>query len=174
MIILITGGERSGKSRFAQSLALQKNSHPAYIATARKWDADFEKRIQRHQQERSEAWHNYEIERNISSANIKESVAVVDCITLWLANLFSDHQQNIEDSLVEFKRDVDALCSQEKLYIVVTNEIGMGLHATSEMSRKFVELQGWANQHAAAQAREVYFMVSGIPLKIKPGLDHGK
>jgi adenosylcobinamide kinase/adenosylcobinamide-phosphate guanylyltransferase len=93
---------------------------------------------------------------------------VVDCVTLWLTNFFVDHQQDIEAALAEFKNEIDKVAAQAATFIIITNEIGMGLHADTEVGRKFVDLQGWANQYIASQAEEVIFMVSGIPVRIKP------
>src|SRR5262245_11157930 len=98
MIRLITGGERSGKSRYAQQLALGLSPSPVYMATARKWDNDFERRINKHQLERDERWISIEEEKLISRAPLN-SVVVLDCITLWLTNIYSDLKGNVEESL---------------------------------------------------------------------------
>ncbi|SKC41542.1 bifunctional adenosylcobinamide kinase/adenosylcobinamide-phosphate guanylyltransferase [Ohtaekwangia koreensis] len=168
MIILVTGGARSGKSRYAQERAKQATEQPVYVATARVWDEDFKSRIRRHQQERGPEWTNYEAEKYISTLPLDGSVVVIDCVTLWLTNFFVDHQQDIEAALVEFKNEIDKVAAQAATFIIITNEIGMGLHADTEVGRKFVDLQGWANQYIASQAEEVIFMVSGIPVRIKP------
>jgi len=167
MIYYITGGERSGKSSFAQGLALKLTDSPAYLATARRWDGDFEKRIARHQAERDERWENLEEEVTISKVQTKRSVIVLDCITLWLANLFADHRYDTEAALAFARVELNRAFAQTATWIVVSNEIGMGVHATTEVGRKFVELQGWVNQHIATQADEAYLMVSGLSLKIK-------
>ena len=168
MIYFITGGERSGKSRFAQQLALTLHPNPAYLATARRWDSDFEKRIKQHQQERDDRWTNIEEEIKISEVEASNTVIVLDCVTLWLTNIFSDSQYATDQSLQFAKAELDKGFARNKQWIIISNEIGMGVHASAEIARKFVELQGWINQHIAARADEVYFMVSGIPLKVKP------
>ena len=168
MIYLITGGERSGKSSYAQNLALQHSDSPVYVATARKWDADFENRIDRHQQERDERWTNIEEEKYLSKIDFKEKVALIDCVTLWLTNFFVDHKNDVELSLEEAKKEFFSIANQENAtLIIVTNEIGMGVHADTHIGRKFTELQGWMNQFLASNADEVVLMVSGIPVKIK-------
>lgn len=168
MIYLITGGERSGKSSYAQTLALRLSDSPIYVATARKWDADFQNRIDRHQQERDERWTNIEEEKHLSKINFTEKVALIDCVTLWLTNFFTDHQYDVNLSLEEAKKEFLSIASQQNItLIIVTNEIGMGVHAETPMGRKFTELQGWMNQFLASNANEVVLMVSGIPVKIK-------
>lgn len=168
MIYLITGGERSGKSSYAQTLALRLSDSPIYVATARKWDADFQNRIDRHQQERDERWTNIEEEKHLSKINFTGKVALIDCVTLWLTNFFTDHQYDVNLSLEEAKKEFLSIASQQNItLIIVTNEIGMGVHAETPMGRKFTELQGWMNQFLASNANEVVLMVSGIPVKIK-------
>lgn len=167
MIYFITGGARSGKSRYASDLALSLSANPVYIATARRWDDEFEKRIARHVADRDERWFTIEEETEVSRHDMDGKVAVVDCVTLWLSNLFSDFGHDIDESLNLFKKEIDALKTSGATYIIVSNELGMGVHAETEIGRKFTDLQGWANQHAAKAADEVYLMVSGIPMKIK-------
>jgi adenosylcobinamide kinase / adenosylcobinamide-phosphate guanylyltransferase len=168
MLIFITGGERSGKSKYAQSRALSLSKEPVYVATARHWGGDFEDRIRRHQLERGNEWINYEEEKQVSAIPLQNKVVVVDCVTLWLTNFFSDFKSDVHQSLMAFKQEIDALNKMDATFLIVSNEIGMGLHATTEVGRKFVELQGWANQYVASLAQEVIFMVSGIPLEVKP------
>ncbi len=168
MIYLITGGERSGKSGYAQSLALQLTDNPIYVATARKWDTDFQNRIDRHQKDRDERWTNIEEEKYLSKIDFSGKVALIDCVTLWLTNFFIDHKNDVHLSLEEAKKEFLLLAEQKNtVLIIVTNEIGMGVHAATEIGRKFTELQGWMNQFLASKADEVVLMVSGIPVKIK-------
>ncbi|MEN2402662.1 bifunctional adenosylcobinamide kinase/adenosylcobinamide-phosphate guanylyltransferase [Flavobacterium sp. MC2016-06] len=168
MIYLITGGERSGKSSYAQKLALQLSDSPIYVATARKWDADFQNRIDRHQQERDERWTNIEKEKHLSEIDFSKKVALVDCVTLWLTNFFIDTKNDVSLSLEEAKAEFEKIASQQDAtLIIVTNEIGMGVHAETHIGRKFTELQGWMNQFLASKADEVVLMVSGIPVTIK-------
>ncbi|WP_431242831.1 bifunctional adenosylcobinamide kinase/adenosylcobinamide-phosphate guanylyltransferase [Flavobacterium sp. P21] len=168
MIYLITGGERSGKSNYAQNLALQLSDSPLYVATARKWDSDFQNRIDRHQQERDERWTNIEKEKYLSEIDFSGKVALIDCVTLWLTNFFVDTKNDVAASLEEAKKEFLSIANQENVtLIIVTNEIGMGVHADTHIGRKFTELQGWMNQFLASNADEVVLMVSGIPVKIK-------
>lgn len=168
MIIFITGGARSGKSNYAQNRAKELSVKPVYVATARHWDGDFEKRIKRHQQDRGPEWTSHEEEKYVSQLPLQGDTVVVDCVTLWLTNFFIDLKQDIDLALEEFKNEIDQIEKIDATYIIVSNEIGMGVHAETEVGRKFTDLQGWANQYVAAKANEVYLMVSGIPMKIKP------
>lgn len=168
MIYLITGGERSGKSSYAENLAKELSKKPIYVATARKWDDDFQKRIDRHQNDRDENWSTIEKEKHLSEIDFSGKVAVVDCVTLWLTNFFVDTKNDVSSCLEQAKAEIDSICKQENTnIIIVTNEIGMGLHADTPLGRKFTELQGWMNQYIAHKVNHVIFMVSGIPLKIK-------
>jgi len=167
LVYFITGGERSGKTSYALNLALELSNNPVYLATARKWDKDFEKRVKRHQNERDDRWENWEEEKMIGKLNIEKRVVVLDCITLWLTNWFLDLEQDIEACLENAKKELNLLFQQETTLIIISNEIGMGVHAESHMGRKFVELQGWTNQFIAQKADKASFIVSGLPLHLK-------
>ncbi|MEM9895739.1 MAG: bifunctional adenosylcobinamide kinase/adenosylcobinamide-phosphate guanylyltransferase, partial [Bacteroidota bacterium] len=95
MIYYVSGGERSGKTRYAMSLALKLSDKPVYLATSRKWDTDFEKRVSRHQNERDERWETWEQEKDVGQLDVTGRVVVMDCVTLWLTNWFMDLEQNI-------------------------------------------------------------------------------
>jgi len=167
MITYVTGGVRSGKSRFAMDLALQKSANPVYVATSRIWDEDFARRVKRHQDERGPEWTSLESERDIHQLPLTGRVAVIDCVTLWLTNLFVAFEYDIEKALAAFKAEIDALAAVDATLIIISNEIGMGVHAETEAGRKFTDLQGWANQYVAAAAQEAILMVSGLPLTLK-------
>ncbi len=167
MIYYISGGERSGKSHYAMDLALRLSDKPIYLATSRKWDTDFEKRVQRHQSERDERWENWEEEKSIGQLKVSGRVVVLDCVTLWLTNWFVDLEQDVETCLTQAKHELEQFFKQEATFIIISNEIGMGLHAETHMGRKFVELQGWINQFIAEKADKAIFMVSGLPLELK-------
>jgi adenosylcobinamide kinase/adenosylcobinamide-phosphate guanylyltransferase len=166
-ITFITGGQRSGKSRYAQQLAEAKSSNPIYLATSRVWDEDFKKRIERHQADRGEQWQTIEEEKHISTLKFEGKTVLLDCITLWLTNLFYDNNNKIDLTLELAIKEWNAFIQQDFDLIVVSNEIGMGVHAENEIARKFADLQGWMNQHIAKSANKVFLMVSGIPLKVK-------
>jgi adenosylcobinamide kinase/adenosylcobinamide-phosphate guanylyltransferase len=166
-LILITGGARSGKSRYAQELALRHSDRPVYVATARVWDDEFRQRIRIHQQDRDERWRSMEEERHLSRLPLEGEVVVIDCVTLWITNFFSDTRADVNACLEACRREIDGLANKEALLIIISNELGMGMHPDTEAGRKFTDLQGWINQYIAGLADEVIFMVSGIPLTIK-------
>lgn len=166
-LTLITGGARSGKSRFGQQLALERSPNPMYVATARVWDDDFAHRVRRHQQDRGPEWTSIEEQRHVSQLPLAGRVVVIDCVTLWLTNFFMDTKHDIDQSLALFEGEITALRAIPAHYIVITNEIGMGVHADTDIGRRFTDLQGWANQHLARRADEVVLMVSGLPLTVK-------
>lgn len=165
-IILITGGQRSGKSQYAERLALSLSPHPVYVATAHVWDDEFRQRVMKHRQRRGPEWTNIEEERQLSRHNLTGKVAVIDCITLWSSNFFFD-LQDVDKALSALKTEFDRFTSQEATFIFVTNEIGSGGVSDNAVQRQFTDLQGWMNQYVAQHADEVILMVSGIPLKIK-------
>ena len=165
-VILITGGQRSGKSEEAERLALSLSDCPIYMATAHVWDEEFHERVERHQQRRGPQWTTIEEERLLSSHDLTGRVVLVDCITLWLTNLLFD-TKDAEHALTAAKEEFDRFIAQEATFLFVTNEIGMGGTSDNELQRKFTDLQGWMNQYAAERADEVVLMVCGIPVKIK-------
>lgn len=166
-ITFITGGQRSGKSSYAQRLAEQKSDAPIYLATAHIWDDDFQARVKRHQSDRGEQWQTIEEEIELSKHSLHGKVVLLDCVTLWLTNIFYKHKNNIEACLHEAKQEWQKFIAQDMDVIVVSNELGMGVHAENEIARKFADLQGWMNQQIAKDANYVFLMVSGIKVKIK-------
>lgn len=166
-IILITGGVRSGKSSYAEKLALSLSTNPIYMATARVWDEEFRQRVIRHQQARGPEWTNIEEEKELSKHPIEGRVVLIDCVTLWCTNYFFENEGNVLESLDKVKKEFDRFTDQESTFIFVTNEIGLGGTSENELQRKFADLQGWMNQYIAAKADDVIWMVCGIPMKIK-------
>ncbi len=166
-IILITGGQRSGKSAYAEQLALQMSEQPVYVATSRVWDEEHRARIRLHQSRRSQTWTTIEEEKYLSRLDLKGKVVLIDCVTLWATNFFFDLQSDVQASLEALKTEFDAFTAQEATFVFVTNEIGMGEMSMNATQRQFADLQGWLNQYIAAKADEVVLMVCGIPTKIK-------
>jgi adenosylcobinamide kinase/adenosylcobinamide-phosphate guanylyltransferase len=165
-IILITGGQRSGKSRQAEELALSLSEHPVYVATAHIWDDEFRERVRRHQERRGPQWTNIEEEKYLSKHDLTGRVVVVDCVTLWLTNFFTE-TSDVQQTLETAKKEFDRFTSQDATFIFVTNEIGSGGVSSNALQRRFTDLEGWMNQYIAAKADEVILMVSGINVKIK-------
>lgn len=166
-IHLITGGERSGKSTYAESEALRLSESPVYLATARVWDEEFRQRILRHQERRGPEWTNIEEDIRPSKHDFTGRVVLIDCITLWATNYFFDMQQDVDQALEALKKEFDTLVQQDATFIFVTNELGMGGMSESRTQRLFTQLQVWMNQHVAARADRVTLMVSGLPLTVK-------
>lgn len=184
-IILVTGGVRSGKSRYAQELVSKYNKQVRYIATAEAKDEEMENRVQLHRENRSDSWLVVEepihIEKlfnmNEDTFDSEEYVTLVDCITLWTSNLLLQKDEEgkelweIENGIKVFEEKVDSFISALKLYnklvVIVTNEVGWGGIQMSSLGRLYQDLLGWTNQKIAAVADDVYMVVSGIPLKVK-------
>ena len=166
-IILITGGQRSGKSTKAEELALSLSTHPVYLATAHIWDDEFRERVKKHQERRGPEWTNIEEEIHLSNHDLTGRVVVIDCITLWLTNLFYQLDSKVDKALESAKKEFDTFTQNDATYIFVTNEIGLGGVSTNQLQRKFTDLQGWMNQYIAQKADEVILMVSGIEVKVK-------
>lgn len=166
-IILITGGQRSGKSSYAEKIALSLSPNPVYIATSRIWDEEFRQRVLKHQERRGPEWTNIEEEKTLSWHKIENRVALIDCVTLWCTNFFFDVDANIDVALQNIKQEFDQFTKQNATFIFVTNEIGSGAVSENPIQRRFTDLQGWINQYIASKADQVYLMISGIPLLIK-------
>ena len=169
MIYYITGGERSGKSSYAQELAESLTDSPYYLATSRIWDDDFQKRVNRHVADRDERWTTIEEEKHLGRLDIRDKVVVMDCVTLWLTNWYADLKNDVDACLSACKEELQQLFgnAEQATLIIISNEIGMGLHAQTEVGRKFTELQGWINQFIAHHANRATFMVSGLPIQLK-------
>lgn len=165
-IILITGGQRSGKSRQAEELALSLSDNPVYVATAHIWDDEFRERVRRHQERRGPQWTNIEEEKYLSRHHLEGRVVVIDCVTLWLTNFFFNGA-DVDATLEAVQQEFDRFTTPDATYIFVTNEIGSGGVSENALQRKFTDLEGWMNQYVAAKADEVWLMVSGIAVKIK-------
>lgn len=171
---MITGGQRSGKSVYAERLALELSDNPVYIATAHVWDEEFAERVRRHKERRGPQWINIEEEKQLSRHDISNKVAVIDCITLWCTNFFFNRdtygqQPTVDGALSEIEREFDRFTDQDATFIFVTNEIGCGGVSDNAVQRRFTDMLGWMNQYVAARANEVVLMTSGIPMKIKGG-----
>ena len=176
-IILITGGQRSGKSMYAEKLALSLADNPIYMATSRIWDDEFRHRVEMHKSRRGPQWDNIEEEKFLSNHDVNGRVVLVDCVTLWATNFFFDLQseiksarqeaKHVERTLEELQNEFNKFTAQDATFIFVTNEIGSGGVSDNEIQRKFTDVEGWMNQFIAERADQVILMVSGIPVVIK-------
>lgn len=176
--ILVIGGARSGKSRFAKELALKLGEPVLFVATAVAGDDEMRRRIEEHQKERPAAWSTLEVTTHIGNQieqRIGEAkVVIVDCITLLVSNIFDSHQtaEQIEKRVImEIGELIKCIDRLDTSFIIVTNEVGMGLVPANEVGRLYRDLLGRTNQMLAQAVDEVYLMVAGLPLRIKPA--HG-
>ena len=170
-ITLITGGQRSGKSQYAEQLALSLSPNPIYMATAHIWDDEFRQRVVRHQERRGPEWTNIEEERWLSRHDVRGRVELGGRRTLRATNFFyaDGAEADVNAALESLKSEFDRFVRQDATFIIVTNEIGSGGTPVNDVQRRFTDLLGWLNQYVAAKADEVVLMVSGIPVKVKAG-----
>ena len=171
--LLVLGGARSGKTRYAQRLAESSGLETVLIATAEANDAEMAARIARHQAERGPAWRVVEEPRGLFAALMREAgpgrCLVVDCATLWLANLM------LAGSGLEAPTQALAMCLPGLAgpVIVVSNEVGCGIVPDNALGRAFRDAQGRLNQALAAACDAVVLVTAGLPQRLKPGLDIG-
>lgn len=176
-LTLILGGARSGKSSYAQSLAEETGKSVTFLATAQALDEEMSARIQKHRVERPPSWETLEIPLGISShvGQIKTEVVILDCMTLLVANVL---MQFVKNDLVDeapftqaLQKEVDELIAEIRTgkqdWIIISNEVGLGLVPPYQMGRVYRDALGWANQQFASEADKVIFMVAGIPMVVK-------
>lgn len=180
-IILCTGGSRSGKSVFAEKLALSLEGQKVYVATATVYDDEMKERVIRHQERRGAEWVNVECSSGINAEwpRIADSgsVILVDCITMYITNILMKYP-NVEEREERDAFRLDALqgirdlldqiiVSENKTVIFVTNELGLGIIPANAMARVYRDVVGEINQIVAEMAEEVYLSISGITMEIK-------
>ena len=166
--VLITGGNRSGKSEFAESMALKISDKPSYIFTGLNLDLEMNERIIKHKKRRKDKWNEFESYLNLvdvinQTDNRNGAPRLVDCLTMWINNLIFE-KLNIEQ---EIDKLVKCIKVQKSPLIMVTNELGLGVIPDNKLSRNFLDINGDLNKMIANIADEVYVVISGIPLKIK-------
>lgn len=165
---MVTGGQRSGKSVFAEQLALEMSTHPTYLATARVMDEEMRRRVEIHKNRRCKLWRNLEAPLEVESLTISpHETVLIDCLTMWAMNWLFDKKENLDEAISELKQQIEVLVATGASLIFVTNEIGLGGTSPNALQRKFTDLQGMINQYVATLSDEVYMLVSGIPVKIK-------
>jgi adenosylcobinamide kinase/adenosylcobinamide-phosphate guanylyltransferase len=170
-IVLVGGGARSGKSRFALVRARELGARRLFVATARRYDAEMDARIDRHRAERGSEFDTVEEPLAVAETIARASghdVAVVDCLTLWLSNLLLDRTP--VEAIERCVEDLATALSRAPCHVVlVTNEVGMGLHPDTPLGRTFRDLAGRAHQRLSAAADEVHLAVLGLVVRLKPG-----
>ena len=179
--ILLIGGAGSGKSHFAQELALKLGGAVLFVATAVAGDEEMRQRIDKHRRKRPPAWSTLEVTTEVGKNILQKigdaRVVIVDCITLLANNIFSQYSEQGEqidapliekrltaeiEELIECTKQLDAH------FIIVTNEVGLGVVPPSQLGRLYRDLLAGANQKLAEAADEVYLMVAGLAMPIKP------
>jgi adenosylcobinamide kinase/adenosylcobinamide-phosphate guanylyltransferase len=178
--ILVLGGARSGKSQFAQDLAQRSAERVLFVATAEALDEEMKQRILDHQGSRPKHWRTLEAPIGVGERTAKEigdaELVIVDCITLLVSNLLTGGHSELED--VDFaaaerrvETEIEALVrcmeSSSARFIVISNEVGLGLVPLTPLERAYRDILGRANQQLAQDVDEVYLLVAGISLKMK-------
>ena len=176
-ITLILGGARSGKSSYAQRLAEETGRPVTFLATAQALDEEMSTRIQKHRAERPAGWDTLELPCDLAThvPQIESQVVLLDCITLLISNLL---MQYVKDDLVAeapfmlaVQKEIDELIAairqREQEWLIISNEVGLGLVPPYQMGRVYRDALGWANQRLAREADHVLFLVAGIPMVVK-------
>jgi adenosylcobinamide kinase/adenosylcobinamide-phosphate guanylyltransferase len=166
--VLVLGGARSGKTGFAERLAMRAGSRPAYLATAAALDSEMRERVHTHQQQRSGRFTTIEEPVDLTGAILRAAgghdVILVDCLTLWITNLLgtnSDVAAAVDD-LVSVLGEI-----VETRVMLVSNEVGLGIVPDNALARMFRDLAGSAHQRLAETCDDVYFVVAGLPMTLK-------
>jgi adenosylcobinamide kinase/adenosylcobinamide-phosphate guanylyltransferase len=173
-IILIIGGARSGKSRFAQELAGGLGSNVLFVATGEPRDKEMQARINEHKKARPRDWRTMETPINVArqlELHIGDAdVVIIDCLALLVSNLLReelDYPKAEKQVLNEIYKLISSIKKLDAIFIIVSNEVGTGLVPQTKLGRIYRDLLGKANQLIAQHANEVYFMIAGLPVKIK-------
>lgn len=171
-IIFILGGVRSGKSSYAIEKALRLDKKVAFIATCSYFDKEMKERIEIHKKNRPGHWPLFEEPQNIplllKRLGSKFKVVIIDCLTLFISNLLSEgfNEQEIVAQVFKIVRTVKSVKCK---LIIISNEVGLGLVPKNPLARRFRDLAGRVNQLVAQEADEVFFMISGLPWKLRGG-----
>jgi adenosylcobinamide kinase/adenosylcobinamide-phosphate guanylyltransferase len=164
-VVLVLGGARSGKSRFAESLLADRSGRRLYVATAEAGDEEMRRRILHHQTRRGEGWRTIEAPLDLATpiAGAGEDAVLVDCLTLWLSNLMAAGR-GIDGATASL---CQALERARAPVVLVSNETGLGIVPDNVLAREFRDRAGWLNQAIAAKADRVFFVAAGLPLTLK-------
>jgi len=169
--LLVLGGCRSGKSRFAEEWARNRSQHRMFIATlAPGDDIEMLQRVEIHRQDRGEGWQTLEEPEDVVKILVANTgnagVFLVDCLTLWITNLMLRNKSD-QDILHEVQRLSELLAAWSTPIVLVANEVGLGIVPENAMARRFRDLAGWTNQQVAAVCDQVIFMAAGLPIRLK-------
>lgn len=177
MVVLITGGARSGKSTFAERYAARQADRVTYIATAQALDDGMRRRIDRHRARREEdgvRWETVEEPLDLTGAlalRRSDPVVLIDCLTLWLTNVLLAREEDEESAERRVLTEIDKLAAAVAEYpgcaVLVTNEVGDGIVPEYPLGRLFRDLAGLMNQRIAAVSQEVFLVTAGIPVELR-------
>ena len=168
--VLILGGARSGKSRYAIERALAIGGRTAFLATAEALDEEMAKRIERHRRERPRDWLTVEEPLDLVAAAsdllTRADLLIIDCLTLWVANRL---QREASDGTILAETEALAALMKRRMVtmLLVSNEVGLGVHPETPMGLRYRDLLGAVNQRVAEASDQVVFMAAGLPLKLK-------
>jgi adenosylcobinamide kinase/adenosylcobinamide-phosphate guanylyltransferase len=169
--MLILGGAKSGKSSFALNVSNSLDRERIFLATAQPFDQEMEERIGRHQAERGTGWRTIEeplkISETISAHDSQDTIILVDCLTLWLNNLYMEYGEDpeaIDEAIENLARQ---LADIHGAVVVVSNEVGMGIVPDNKLSRTYRDTAGYMNQRIARLAGEVVAVIAGLPIVLK-------
>lgn len=170
-VVFITGGTRSGKSAFAQRQAERCPGELLYVATAEPRDEEMRQRVERHQLDRGERWSTLEepldVTLRLPAAALGKSAALLDCVTLWVSNLFFAHSEEDAPVMEAVQEFIGSWQRLETDLFLVSNELGSGVVPENGLARRFRDLAGEVNQRLASAADEAFLVVSGLPLRLK-------
>lgn len=179
-LTLVLGGVRAGKSTYAQQLAA-KGERVLFVATAEAGDADMQARIEAHRESRPSDWDTLEepvdLVEELKLLLDRYDTVLLDCLTLWVSNLLlweQDTELARQDIIAETRRLLDLYHTGSASWIVVSNEVGLGVVPPTKLGRVFTDELGRVNQFVAAEAGDVYFMAAGLPLELKSAKGKGK
>jgi adenosylcobinamide kinase / adenosylcobinamide-phosphate guanylyltransferase len=166
---LVLGGARSGKSRHAEGLVTATGLRRVYLATAEVHDDDMAARVERHRERRGSGWATVEEPLELVGALVRhaaqDACVLVDCLTLWLSSLLW-HARDPEREVAALAA---ALPTLDGPVVLVSNEVGLGVHPETALGREFRDHQGHCNEVIAAACERVLLVVAGLPLTLKPG-----
>jgi adenosylcobinamide kinase/adenosylcobinamide-phosphate guanylyltransferase len=175
--VLVLGGARSGKTAFAERLAMRAGSKPAYLATAEALDGEMRDRVASHKASRGQKFATIEepvaLSDALLTASVKHDVILVDCLTLWITNLLMA-EENVSKHVSELGATLVQLKTAK--IVLVSNEVGLGIVPDNAMARTFRDLAGAAHQRLAEICDDVYFVAAGLPMTLKgqqPGQEEG-
>jgi adenosylcobinamide kinase / adenosylcobinamide-phosphate guanylyltransferase len=169
--MLVLGGVRSGKSSLALDMCNKMEGERYFLATAQAFDDEMQYRIRRHQQERGNDWttveESVEIAQKIRELDSNKTIILVDCLTLWLSNLYMKYESDVNMVYEEIKTLVKSLSDLEGRVVLVSNEVGMGIVPENKLARMYRDASGTMNRKIADAAQKVVITFTGIPVALK-------